>query len=405
MLSQAQSLVRRAHLPPADGAGEARHRNRRAAARRAAAGHPAAGGGAGDQPQHGGQGLSRARARRRHRAAAGRRRVRLGQGADRRRTPTSCARRRPRSRPRIEKLRARGVTDEEIRRLFEAELAGMAKSGGSRGGGNVVSDRLVIETADLWKRYDDVEALRGLDLAGAGGIDLRLPRQERRRQDDDDQGPARHGAADQRRGARASARAGRATPASRSAGAPRFVSDEKDLYDYMTVGEMIPFTRPFYPQWRADLEQQYLPQVRAAGRPRHQGPVARHAHQARAAAGAVPRRRAADPRRADLGPRSGDGRRRAAGARRPRRRRGDRRCSSRRTRSPKSIRSPITSRSSIAAGRCVAGALDDLRAQYQRVQLVFEGDAPDVTFHAPGVHRVQRAGPRAHRATPRRRAR
>jgi GntR family transcriptional regulator len=36
----------------------------------------------------------------------------------------------------VERLRARGVTDEEIRRLFEAELAGLAKgskTGGSRG--------------------------------------------------------------------------------------------------------------------------------------------------------------------------------------------------------------------------------------------------------------------------------
>lgn len=36
----------------------------------------------------------------------------------------------------IERLRARGVTDEEIRRLFEAELAGLAaapKAGGQRG--------------------------------------------------------------------------------------------------------------------------------------------------------------------------------------------------------------------------------------------------------------------------------
>ena len=36
----------------------------------------------------------------------------------------------------VEKLRARGVTDEEIRRLFEAELAGLEKSartGGPRG--------------------------------------------------------------------------------------------------------------------------------------------------------------------------------------------------------------------------------------------------------------------------------
>jgi GntR family transcriptional regulator len=33
----------------------------------------------------------------------------------------------------IEKLRARGVTDEEIRRLFEAELAGLHARGGHRG--------------------------------------------------------------------------------------------------------------------------------------------------------------------------------------------------------------------------------------------------------------------------------
>ena len=32
----------------------------------------------------------------------------------------------------VEKLHKRGVTDEEIRRLFEAELSGMTKTGGSR---------------------------------------------------------------------------------------------------------------------------------------------------------------------------------------------------------------------------------------------------------------------------------
>src|SRR4249920_1438618 len=33
----------------------------------------------------------------------------------------------------IEKLRGRGMTDEEIRRLFEAELAGVTQTGGTRG--------------------------------------------------------------------------------------------------------------------------------------------------------------------------------------------------------------------------------------------------------------------------------
>ena len=33
----------------------------------------------------------------------------------------------------VERLRARGVTDEEIRRLFEAELAGFIRAGGQHG--------------------------------------------------------------------------------------------------------------------------------------------------------------------------------------------------------------------------------------------------------------------------------
>src|SRR6266508_3232028 len=33
----------------------------------------------------------------------------------------------------IEKLRTRGISDDEIRRLFEAELAGLTKAGGRRG--------------------------------------------------------------------------------------------------------------------------------------------------------------------------------------------------------------------------------------------------------------------------------
>jgi len=34
----------------------------------------------------------------------------------------------------VERLRSRGLTDEEIRRLFEAELAGLTRTGGHRGG-------------------------------------------------------------------------------------------------------------------------------------------------------------------------------------------------------------------------------------------------------------------------------
>ena len=37
-----------------------------------------------------------------------------------------------------------------------------------------------------------------------------------------------------------------------------FVTEDKELYPYMTVEEIIRFTRPFFPKWRDDLEQRYL---------------------------------------------------------------------------------------------------------------------------------------------------
>src|SRR6185437_8487973 len=37
-----------------------------------------------------------------------------------------------------------------------------------------------------------------------------------------------------------------------------FVTEDKDLYPYMTVEQMIHFTKSFYPKWRGDLEQRYL---------------------------------------------------------------------------------------------------------------------------------------------------
>src|SRR5436190_4420609 len=121
----------------------------------------------------------------------------------------------------------------------------------------VVSDRTVIETAGLTKRYEDVEALRGLDLQvptgsifgflgrnGAGKtttIKVLL-------------GMARPSQGDARVFGRSAAGHDGVEVRRRSA----FVSDEKDLYDYMTVGEIVAFTRSFYPKWRADLEQRYL---------------------------------------------------------------------------------------------------------------------------------------------------
>lgn len=37
-----------------------------------------------------------------------------------------------------------------------------------------------------------------------------------------------------------------------------FVTEDKELYPYMTVGEIIRFTRSFFPKWRDDLAGRYL---------------------------------------------------------------------------------------------------------------------------------------------------
>ena len=117
----------------------------------------------------------------------------------------------------------------------------------------MVSDRLAIETIDLWKRYGDVEALRGLDLqVPAGSICGFLGRN----------GAGKTTTIKVLLGMARATRARRACSAQPAGDAEvrrrvGFVSDEKDLYDYMTVEEIIDFTRPFFPKWRRDLEQKY----------------------------------------------------------------------------------------------------------------------------------------------------
>ena len=78
-----------------------------------------------------------------------------------------------------------------------------------------------------------------------------------------------------------------------------FVSDDKDLYDYMTVERDDPLHRAVLPALARRSRAALPATIRAAARAQGQGAVARHAHEAGAAAGALPRRRAADPRRAD----------------------------------------------------------------------------------------------------------
>ena len=254
-----------------------------------------------------------------------------------------------------------------------------------------MTDRAVIETAGLAKRYDDTDALRGLDLQvppgsifgflgknGAGKtttIKLLL-------------GMARPTSGEARVfGLSPTDASGGVEIRSRAA----FVSDQKDLYDYMTVGEIIAFTRPFYPRWRADLEQHYLHRFELSPGRDIKG-LSRGTRTKLALLIALSRGAELlllDEPTSGLDPAMAED-------------------------VLQSLVSHVANEGStvffsshqlveveqiadhvaiIDRGRAVvSGELDDLRAQYQRIQLVFDGDAPDFRIHAPGTHRLQRRG-------------
>ena len=254
-----------------------------------------------------------------------------------------------------------------------------------------MSDPIVIETADLWKRYDDVEALRGLDLRVPGGsifgflgkngagktttlkILLGMSRPTK--------GDARVFGLSSQDGQ------GGVEIRQRTA----FVSDEKDLYDYMTVGEIVAFTRSFYPRWRGDLEQKYLRKFDLSpGRPikgLSRGTRTKLALLLALCRGAElllldEPTSGLDPAMAEevmqllVGHVGGEG--------------STVFFSSHQLTEVEQIADHVAI---IDRGQTVvSGALDDLRARYQRIQLVFEGDAPDLRVHAPGTHRVTRRG-------------
>jgi ABC-2 type transport system ATP-binding protein len=251
----------------------------------------------------------------------------------------------------------------------------------------VVSDRLAIETIDLWKRYDDVEALRGLDLqVPAGSICGFLGRN----------GAGKTTAIKVLLGM-ARATRGDARLLGQPAGDAEvrrrvgFVSDEKDLYDYMTVAEMIAFTRPFFPRWRADLEQKYrqkfeLPADRGV-KDLSRGTRTKLALLLALCRGAdllildeptagLDPAMAEDVLQALVGHVAGE------------------------EMTVFFSSHQITEVDQIAdhiaivdRGRLVlSGELDDLRTRHQRAQLVFAHEAPELSLKSPGVIRVTRQG-------------
>ena len=254
-----------------------------------------------------------------------------------------------------------------------------------------MADPFVIETTDLRKHYDGMEAVRGLSLqVPAGSIYGFL---------------GKNGAG---KTTTIKVLLGMARPTSGSArvfglaaDAPEasveirrrtgFVSEEKDLYDSMTVKQIIRFTAGFYPRWRADLEQRYLRKfelpldrkVKALSR----GMRTKLALLLALSRGAE--LLVLDEPTSGLDPAVTEEVLQALVAH-----------------VASEAMSVFFSSHQIAdvdqiadrvaiidRGRAVvAGALDDIRENYRRVQLVFDADAPDMAFRVPGVVRVQRKG-------------
>jgi ABC-2 type transport system ATP-binding protein len=254
-----------------------------------------------------------------------------------------------------------------------------------------VADPSVIETIDLRKHYGDVEAVRGLDLHvpagsicgflgrnGAGKtttikvlLGMARPTSGVARVLGHDATVSRESVAIRRRTA--------------------FVSDDKDLYGYMTVDEMIRFTAAFFPAWRADLARDYvrrfeLPldrRVKALSR----GTVTKLALLLALCRGAE--LLILDEPTAGLDPAMTEEVLQAL----------VRHVAS----EPLSVffsSHQIAEVEQIAdhvaiihRGRTArSGSLDDLRASFRRVQWVFDGDAPQPAFRTPGIERISRTG-------------
>ena len=254
-----------------------------------------------------------------------------------------------------------------------------------------MADPFVIETADLRKTYDGVEALRGLGLQVPAGSICGFV--------------GRNGAG---KTTTIKILLGMARPTSGRArvfGLPAdgpapsveirrrtgFVSEDKDLNDAMTVEEMIRYTKAFYPRWRVDLEQRYL---RAFDLPpgRRVKALSRGTRTKLALLLAFSRGAdllILDEPTAGLDPVVTEEVLQAI--------------VSHVARAEMSVffsSHQITEVDQIAdhvaivdGGRvALAGALDDLRETYRRIQLVFECEAPEPLFRAPGVVRMRRDG-------------
>lgn len=254
-----------------------------------------------------------------------------------------------------------------------------------------MTDTFIIDTADLRKNYDGVEAVRGLNLqVPAGSICGFLGRNGAGKTTTIKilLGMARATSGQARVfGLRTDLQESSVDIRRRSG----FVSDDKDLYGYFTVEEMIRFTAAFFPRWRPDLEQRYR---RTFGLPadRRIKALSRGTRTKLALLLALCRGAELlilDEPTSGLDPAMTEEVLQALVSHV---------ASEELTVFFSSHQIPevdqIADRVAIIhAGRLVlTGALDDLRENFRRIQLVFDGDAPVALFRSPGVERMDRKG-------------
>ena len=254
-----------------------------------------------------------------------------------------------------------------------------------------MSEALAIETVGLRKSFDSIEALRGLDLQvptgsifgflGKNGAGKTTTIKTRLGMTRPTKGQARVfglGADD----ASASLNIRRRTG---------FVDENKTLYDTMTVDEIMRFTASFYPGWRTDLEKRYLASFAL---PPHQkirtlslGMRAKLSLLLSLCRGAE--LLVLDEPTSGLDP-AGTEEVLQAIVRHVASENMTVFFSSHQLADVDQIADHIAI---IDQGRTVmAGALEDVRARYRRVQLVFSGEAPEIAFRAAGIVRMQRQG-------------
>ena len=166
-----------------------------------------------------------------------------------------------------------------------------------------------IEVAGLQRAFsDEVLAVAGIDLRGRRGRDLRLPRSQRRRQDDDG-ADADHAAAPDRRHARRR-RPRRRRRSRRRARAIGVALQEAALDPLMTGRELMRLQATLHglPAGRGQAASGRPARPRRPDRgrrPPRRHLLGRHAAAARPRLGARPRAPGAVPRRADDRPRPG----------------------------------------------------------------------------------------------------